>query len=237
VGARRAQGRAIEASEPAWAEYRRDPAVEAAEALCAYAHAVDKAIHVEARISRFLPFWADGSTGFDLEGCRSLGLALLDELEATGGTDALITLRGLAAVADPWLGEPAREAAQRAARGTFLPMWADQIGRARPTAAHALTDPEAGDEIAVLIDFDYPDGEPHAISTFITDRLGGVAKHIGLTTPIDDAAEDGLAFDPMDLDEAKARMRAALEITPPDGVPGGSGHFELGALAWSRVRS
>ena len=232
----RARRRAIEASEPAWLELQRDPAVQAAEALCAFSGAVDQAIHVETRISRFLPFWAGQSSGFDVEGVEALGMDLLVELEATGGTNALITLRGLAAVADPWLAEPSREVAHRVGRGTFMPMWADQIGRAQATRALALTDEEDTDEVGVLIEFEYPDGARHAIATYIVPRLDGVAKHVFLLQPIESIPDADDVLDEMDVGEAKERMRAALAITPPDGVPGGEGHFELGALAWSRVR-
>ena len=232
----RARRRAIEASEPTWSGLRRDPAVEAAEALAAYSDAVDAAIHVEARISRFLPFWADQSSGFDLAGVDALAEGLVAELEDMADAPALITLRGLAAVADPWLAEPSAAAAERVALSASVPAWAEQIGRARATGALSLTDPSETDEIGVLIEFEYPDGDRHAIATYIVPRLGGIAKHVFLCQPTERIPGADQELDPMDLADAKARMRAALEITPPDGVPGGEGHFELGALAWSRVR-
>ncbi len=232
-----ARRRAVLASEPPWDEFRKDPAVDAAEALSAFSGAVDAAIHVEARISRFLPFWADQSGGFDLAGVEDLAEGLVAELEDMGDTPALITLRALAAVADPWLAEPSHAAAERVGRRVhFMPDWAAQIGRAEPTRALALpkAEDDHDDEDGLLIDFEYPDGERHAIAVYIDPRLGRVAKHVFLLGHVDDNA--GADFEPMAIDEAKRRMRAALEITPPDGVPGGEGQFELGALAWARVR-
>jgi hypothetical protein len=220
-----------------WAELRKEPAVAAAEALSAFSDAVGAAIHVEARISRFLPFWADQSGGFDMEGVEALSRGLVGELEDRCDIPALITLRGLAAVADPWLAQPSHAAAERVARTCrFLPSWADQIGCAEATRALALDDHDDSGEIGLLIEFEYPNGDRHAIATYIDPRLGGVAKHVFLLQAIDAIPDPGKLLESMDLDDAKARMRAALEITPPDGVPGGEGQFELGALAWARVR-
>ena len=228
----RSRRRAVDASEPAWSELRIDPAVEAAAALATYCDAVDAAIHVERRISRFLPFWADQSGSFDLAGVDHLATGLVEELEGMDDTPAWIVLRGLASVADAWLADPARAAADRI-EPRLVPGWAGEIGKARAIGALELTGGEPG-ESGLLIESAYPSGDRHAIATYIDPRLGGIAKHIFLLQPID-AAPDG-PLDAIDLDDARTRMRDALAITPPDGVPGGEGQFEVGALAWSRVR-
>jgi hypothetical protein len=228
--------RAVHASGLAGLEQLR-PAAVAAEALGDYCRQVDAAIHVERRISRFLPFFAGKSDGFDMDGVVAMGHELVDDLEHAGDAGALAALRGLAAVADDWLAPRCADAAARLAGASVaVPSWADQIGRAEPAGAYALPDPEDDGFIGIVIDFEYPDGERHGVASYIAPELGGIVKHLFLLKQIDEIPGAGEIFDPMPIAQARGLMRDALVLTDPGGVPDGGGVGELGPLAWSRVR-
>jgi hypothetical protein len=209
----------------------------AAERLRDDCRELTSALEVERVVSLFLPFWGDSSRYYDMAGIEAAGLGLIDELERFGDTAALIVLRGFAAVGHAALAAASSEAAKRVRR-VFVPSWAEHIGRAEATDALALADPEGDGWAGVFIEYEYADGTPHSVAAYIDHDRGGIAKHVSLVRQIDDLPPaDGLPLETVGVDEARAVLRDALAVTDPEVARvNGDSTWELGALAWARVR-
>jgi hypothetical protein len=234
----RARRRAIHASEVG-ANERPPEVAHNASVLIAQTEAVDCAIHAESIVSRFLPCWGDRPTRFDVDYVDSVVLGVIDELEADGSWPALVALRALAALAEQTVAIEAADAAELvAASGVAAPAWASQIGQAEAVAARISRNDE-DDSAGVLVEYAYPDGERHVLAAFIADDMGGAVKFMGLTTPLDDAADDSeLPLEALPPADAEQLIREALEATDQAHArfEGDPSMREFGALAWSRVR-
>ena len=237
-----ARRRAVHASDPALGD-GPDPVAHNTDVLLAQSSSVDNALHLEWVISRFLPCWGDRPAGFNIEFVEATTLAIINELERTGDTPALVALRGLASVGSGRIAEESAAAADRlAAGGVIAPPWASQIGQATAVDARIMRNDE-DESVGVLVEYAYPHGERHTLAAFIADDMGGAVKFMGLMKVIDDACgddndDDALPLQPIATDRAERLIRKALEATDQvyarfDGDPS---MREFGALAWSRVR-
>jgi len=141
-------------------------------------------------------------------------------LEQLGTARALATLRALSAVGAGIHGRRARAAADRlAADGVSEAPWSGALGRARPTAAALMYEEAFDDGVSVLVEFSGPDVEPHTLGIYIDHNMGGLVKDAfvaGALSEVRDelerqaAQEGGPAIRDLDLDEARARVSAAL---------------------------
>ena len=194
-------------------------------------------LDVERVVSLFLPFWGESCRYYDMDGIEAAGLGLVDELERFGDAAAHLVLRGFAAVGHGGLATASAAAAGRVRR-VFVPSWAEQIGRAEATDALALADPEGEGSAGVFIEYEYADGTPHSVAAYIDHDRGGIAKHVSLVRQIDDLPPaDGLPLERVSVDEARRLLRDALTVTDPEVARvNGDSTWELGALAWARVR-
>jgi hypothetical protein len=137
-----------------------------------------------------------------------------------GTPAAMVVLRALASVApEPYRGRAARACAQLAAKKVREPAWAQLVGKSVPTEAWLVYDPTDDDGVDVFVGFAGPAG-PETVGVYIDHNLGGMAKDV-LAVP----AEAGQVIDQLrvnavgpkyrriDLGEAAARWKAAIEIT------------------------
>ena len=144
----------------------------------------------------------------------------VDALETLGTAAALATLRALGAVCAP---DHARRAAavsdQLAATGVPEPVWAADLGHARPTAAALMSEVAFDDGVSVMIEFAGPGYEPHTLGIYIDHNLGGLVKDAFLAGPLSDVRAQleraepgsvGISIGDLDLAEARARVEAAL---------------------------
>jgi hypothetical protein len=214
-----------------------DPAFLAAERLRDDCRDLTSALDVEWIVSTFLPFWGDSSRYYDMDGIEQAGLGLVDALEYAGDTTALVVLRGFAAIGHSTLAAESTAAAN-GMRRVCVPTWAEDIGRAQATDALALSDPEGDGWAGVFIEYKYPSGARHSVAAYIDHDRGGIAKHLSLVKQIDDLPPaDGLPLEKLSVDEAGALLRDALAATDPEVARvNGDSTWELGALAWARVR-
>jgi len=142
-------------------------------------------------------------------------------LEEIGSSRALATLRALGAVADSSHERRARAAADRlAARGVREPPWSAGLGSARPVAAALMHDETFDDGLSVLVEFVDDDGR-HTLGTYIDNNMGGLVKDAFVAGPLSEVRdelegggsdEDGIVIRDLGLDEARARVEAALEM-------------------------
>jgi hypothetical protein len=209
----------------------------AAARLCDDCRNLTNPLDVERIVSLFLPFWGESSRHYDMDGIEAAGLGLIDELEVAGDDAALAVLHGFAAVAHAPIAEASAAATERARR-VFTPEWVTHIGRAEATDALALADPEGEGWSGLFIEYEYPDGARHSIGAYIDHDRGGIAKHVSLVKRIDELPPaDGLPLETVSVDDARAQLRAALAVTDPEVARvNGDSTWELGALAWARVR-
>lgn len=125
---------------------------------------------------------------------------LVQAFEAIGTAPALACLRALGAIDATGAGPAADRLAES---GLPEPEWAAGLGRARPTGAAIIEEPEFDDGVVVVIEFD----GSHGLGVEIDHNFGGVARDVVITAPLDEipAREIG-------LDEARARVQAALDV-------------------------
>ena len=163
-------------------------------------------------------------------------------LETLGTANALAALRALSAVEAP----SARDAADRlAAGGVPEPAWGDALGRTAPVAAALLEEPAFDDGVSVLLEFAEPGSEFHTLSVYIDHNLGGLVKDVFLagrlaevrTTLAGAPESDRLAFRTLELDEARARVEAALDMLDHTiDPPVSEDVYAMRALIDARVR-
>ena len=146
--------------------------------------------------------------------------AFIRALERKGSTKSLATLRALSAVGSESHARKARAAADRiAGRGVPEPLWAGQLGHAKPVAAELMYEEAFGDGVSVFVEFAPPDGERHTLGIYIDHNLGGLVKDAFLAGPLDEVRSKlssrahngvGLAVRKLEPAEARARIERAL---------------------------
>jgi hypothetical protein len=138
-------------------------------------------------------------------------------LETLDSGPALAALRALDAVGAPAAGEAAT---RLAATGVPEPVWAGDLGQARPTAAALLSEAAFDDGVSVLVEFAEPGGEFHTLGAYIDHNVGGLVKDVFLAGRLDEVRatmesapdRDRITFAELDLAEARARIEAALDV-------------------------
>jgi hypothetical protein len=170
-----------------------------------------------------------------------LGRSLLESIFDVGSVGAKTALLGVAKIETGALGKLALALAD-SLPGLSVPGWIDEVGSAG--IVRVLADRSPGDGEALLLEADATARHPHMLAVFISDRLGGMAKHLALTRVIDpDAPETrqeqsdvDYRFRPVDPVLACKRVRVAIERTDADPeAPVGDTFAHYRALALART--
>jgi hypothetical protein len=161
-------------------------------------------------------------------------------------TEALVTLRALAAIAPEPYGPRARKEAERlASTGLTEPGWAALVGTGEPSVAWLSSDPIHDDGVSVMVGFDGPAG-PSTIGLYVDHNFGGMARDIFVAPDVisvvlaEVQAEDDepgrVDYREISLEEAAARWAEALEMTAMTLDPPTSVDFDdLHALVVARL--
>jgi hypothetical protein len=164
-------------------------------------------------------------------------------LEALGTTDALASLRALSAVGAAGAAEAGDRLA--AAGGLAEPAWGHELGRPQPVAATLMTEPAFDDGVSVMVEFAEPGGAFHTLGVYIDHNLGGLVKDLFLAERLADVRatiegapdRDRVIWRELGLDEARARIEAALDILDHTlGAPVDDEVSSLRALVEARLR-
>jgi hypothetical protein len=180
------------------------------------------ALDAEQWVSGLVGTWQTGPVP-DPDADRLFGPGLVLALEHLGGSGALTVLRALAAVGDEAYASLAREAADGlAGAGVTGPSWLEGLGRAKPVAALVMCDDDGFDDgLSVLVEFATTGAERHTLGIYIDHNMGALVKDVFIAGPLSSVREqlersapdrDRLALRELDLAEARARARDALEI-------------------------
>ena len=119
-----------------------------------------------------------------------------------------------------------------------LPAWVSQIGASRVIAASSEISPGGGE--AIVLEVRGAGMIDHGVAAFIDERLGGIAKHLGLIQPEAQRPADlaSLSTRSADPHAACARLREAIVRTDAQpGAPLGESFAEFRAIAVARARS
>jgi hypothetical protein len=147
---------------------------------------------------------------------------LVRAIERLGTPEALAALRAASGVGHDAERARARAAADRlAAQGMPEPPWAVGIGAARPVAAALQFEEAFDDGVAVIVEFERAGHEAHTLGIYIDHNMGGLVKDVFIAGALRDVraqlsqhAHNGVRLEvrDLDLDEARARVVAALDV-------------------------
>ena len=174
---------------------------------------------------------------------RAFAKDLVRALERRGGDAARAGLTAMGAICSEPAGPLARGASERlAAKGAVEPPWTRALGAAKPIEAKLMYDEIFDDGVNVLVEFDHPDAV-HVLGVYIDHNLGVMVKDAFLGGTLAEIAaitadRDGapVALAPLELDEAAARIAAALELTDMTlAPPVGEDFWSLRALIDGRL--
>lgn len=154
---------------------------------------------------------------------RAFAHAFVEHVAAVERPEALALLRAVAAVEAADVAEPAAAAADRLDRiGVPAQRWFGLLGRAVPTAALVVFDPEQRLPSVPCVEFVHPDGVRHTVVVFPESRWGTIDA-VGLTGPLGEAVvqvfggePDEVATAPLSLGEAADEW--AIAVARTDGV-------------------
>ena len=219
------------------------PLVDLARSLVEQAATLENALEAEQWASYVEGGWRSRSP-LEAEAMTAFAEDLVRALERRGGDAAQAALSAIGAVCSEPVGPLARAAAARlAANGAAEPPWAVGLGAATPTAANLMHDEVFDDGVNVLVEFDHPDAR-HVLGVYIDHNLGVIAKDAFLAGTLAEIAEiaadrgsQPVAVEPLGLDEAAARIAAAVELTDMTlDPPVGEDFWSLRALIDARLR-
>ena len=169
---------------------------------------------------------------------------LVRALERRGGDPAHAALRAIGAVCSEPAGPLGRAAAARLAeKGAAEPAWAPALGAATPATAKLMYDEIFDDGVNVLVEFEHPDAV-HVLGVYIDHNLGVMAKDAFLGGTLAEIAEitagnssdEPVTLAPLALDEAAARIAAAVGLTDMTlAPPVGEDFWSLRALIDARL--
>jgi hypothetical protein len=159
----------------------------------------------------------------------AVGTPVLESFVDVGGAPARMALAALGRLDRGGLGRAASRLA-----GTIdahIPPWIAEVGAA--SVVRAFADRSPGEGEAFLIESEPVQGTAHMLAVFVDSRLGGIARHLGLTRVLDQpdferqagtASGRTLGFRPVDPDLACFRVREGIEFTDaaPDSAIGES---------------
>jgi len=194
--------------------------------MCRDATRLETAFDAELWASQLLGMWSPPGFGADADdGEREVGAVFVEELEQIGGDGALSALTAIGNVSGTELGRLALERARRlVAAGATPPAWEHAIRQAQIPRALVVRDEVFDDGITVWLEARHEGEEPRALGVYIDHNLGVMAKDILVADSLEEverilreahADEDPveLIFEPMDVREAGARIRAAMDFT------------------------
>lgn len=214
--------------------------------LCRDAARIDRPFELERLVSAVLGrIWVRRAPLPDLpedDLMFTVGKPLLDACVVIGGVKGKTVLAAISQIDRGELGVVAGALAGAVPKPR-LPRWMPDVGRATITRAYSATAPE---EEAVILRAERGRGDDHMIAAFLSDRLGGIAKQLGLLRPLDPLdpsiaaiggrAESGLHFREVDPVLASGRVEAAIARTDEElAPPVGDDYWAHRALALARV--
>lgn len=195
--------------------------------LCHHAALLDDPLSLERWISSLLGrMWERRDRVPDYGGVdlmRALGEPILESVVRISGPGGRLILTGVAQIERGRLGLLAAELAASLV-DVAAPDWIEEVGGARIVQAFSTYTP--GDGEALLLASE-PVGETdHMVAVFISDRLGGVAKHLSLTKLFDPSdpsshpeAWTGRPLDFRLVDRVLACQRVRTAIGRSDDAP------------------
>jgi hypothetical protein len=200
---------------------------------------------VELWASQMWSIWANSEMG-GMDTVEVFAGGFIKHAAKSATTEALMTLRALAAIApEPYGSRARREAEGLASTGVGEPGWAVLVGAEQPTTAWLSSDPIDDDGVSVMVGFDGPGG-PSTIGVYVDHNFGGMARDVFalpdevsvvLAEVREDEDEPGrVDYREISLEEAAARWAEALELTDMTLDPPTSEDFEgLRALVMARL--
>ena len=171
----------------------------------------------------------------------AVGKPILESIVDVGGAPARTALAAVGRLDRGGLGRTASRLAQTI--DASIPSWIAEVGAA--SVVRAFTNHSPGDGEGFFLESEPVHGTAHMLAVFVDSRLGGIAKHLGVTRILGEsdfagevgtAGGDPLRFTPVDPHLACMRVREAIELT--DAAPGaviGEGFADHRALAIARV--
>jgi hypothetical protein len=194
--------------------------------------------------SGLLSVWQnDPASADETDSGDAFGEALVRHARTDRTPEAAATLWALAGVVPTRMATKARTAAADLERaGVTAPVWAAEVGQARPTEAWIGSD-VYGDQEIMIIGFSYGGGDEHTVCVLIDHNLGGAAKDAylaaGLPTTLArwrDAEANGITLEQITLAAAAGRLEDALLATEIGGdAATGTRLVDLRALLASRL--
>lgn len=217
-GTRRRSGRDAQRSDAA--ELGRLTGGIAEQALT-NAASFESAADLEHYASTLVALWTRPDWEVPDEVTDAIAIATVGQIARSRGTSALILLRGLAALSDEPADVLAEEAAaELATSGIEGPEWLHAVGEAEAVEAKLLRERIYDDGLTVLVELFWPDGQTGAFGVYIDHNLGGLAKDILIAPSVAaveeisaEAGEEGIYFEPTSLEDAAARIIAAMDLT------------------------
>ncbi len=210
------------------------------DAIASQAEALNDVYETECFVASLLgQMWERRARAPKLEGVEPdvvLYDRLVQDLAEHSGSGARLVVRGVGRLLGGGMG--IRCDALLDGDAVAPPQWAAEIGRSRVIAASVQRSPGAGE--AILLEVRGAGMVDHAVAVFIDERLGGIAKHLGLVQPEAQRPADlaRLSTRSTDPRAACARVREAIVRTDAQpGAPVGERFAELRAIAVARVRS
>lgn len=208
----------------------------------------ETALDAELWASTLLGSWWPFPLGADEEETDlAIGGPLVAALGRAGDAGAMAVLVAIGVLSGTELGSRAGAEADRLhAAGIPWPPWTSAIMDPELVRAAALSDRVFGDGTTIFVEARHDDDdEPHVVGVYIDANLGGMAKDILLAVSIGEIADtvaagrpgsEGLVLEPMDLGEAGARIRAAMDLTDMTiEAPVGEEYAALRSLALLRA--
>lgn len=216
-----------------------------ARSLVKEAATLESALEAEQWASYVEGTWRSRSP-LEAEATAAFAEGLVGALERHGGDGAYAGLTALGGVCTQPARSRSRAAAARlASKGASDPPWRAALGEATPTAATLMYDEIFDDGVNVLVEFDHPD-DVHVLGVYIDHNLGVMAKDAFLGGTLaeitaltaDGQAEEPVTLEALALDEAAARIAAAVELTDHTlNPPVGEDYWSLRALIDARLRT
>lgn len=203
---------------------------------------IDSAADVEVLASSLAALWDRPDWEVPLELSEALGIAVVDRIARAADRDALVLLRGLAAVGDHPVGELATSSAAALRPAIDAPEWIDAVGAATVGETKLLRDPVFDDGISIAVEITWPNGERRALLALIDHNLGTIAKDLFVGPSIEGVEEltrqsgEAVSFEPIAAADAATRIVAAMERTDETfQAPVSESYRELDAFATAQL--
>lgn len=191
---------------------------------CRDAAAIETAFEAELWASEVLGMWWEpGIDPFDPDFEPAARRGFVEEMARVGDAGALAGLIALGHVAETEVGPLALERVKGLTElGIEPPVWVETIGHLDIRRAAVLGDAIFDDGATIFLEAAHPGEQSHALGVYIDNNLGVMASDVVVVPSIDEVrraldAEDPddveLVIEPIDIREAGARIRTAMELT------------------------